>query len=104
MKMPAKTFASSWLVFWASVVVGIIPLPLAVAGLLMDPRSTVLVVLTFIPGFAVAAYCAEVIIGVLCLFPSQLRTLGKGILTGLLITTIGWHIAYIILPIFFLNG
>jgi hypothetical protein len=103
-KIPAKTFASSRLVFWAGVAVGIVPLPLAVTGLLLDPRSTVLVVLTFIPGFAVAVYCAEVIIAALCLFLSRLRTLGKGILIGLLISTIGWHIAYIFLPIFFLEG
>lgn len=104
MKIPAKGLASSWLVYWAGVAVGIVPLPLAVAGLLLDPRSTVLVVLSYIPGFAVVAYCAVAALAVLCLFFSQLRTLGKGILTGLLISTIGWHIAYIVLPIFFLAG
>ncbi|HLW02307.1 MAG TPA: hypothetical protein VKT82_26865 [Ktedonobacterales bacterium] len=104
MKNPSKALASSWLVYWAGVVVGIIPWPLAVVGLVRFPSSTVLVLLTYIPGFAVAAYVAELVIAVLCLFLSRLRPLGQGILTGLLISTIGWHLTYIFLPIFFISG
>jgi uncharacterized membrane protein YjdF len=77
MKIHSKARAFSWLVYWAGVIVGIIPLPLALVGLVRFPTSTVLVVLTFIPGFAVAVYGAEVAFAVLCLLFSRLRTLGK---------------------------
>jgi len=102
-KLHVKSSTSFRLVFWTGVVVGIIPLPLALYGLLrIPPASTVEMVITFIPGFAVAAYVAELALALLCLFFRPLRTLGKGILTGLLITTIGWHLAYIFLPVFFI--
>lgn len=102
-KLHVKSSTSFWLVFWAGVVVGIIPLPLALYGLLrVPPASTIEVVISFIPDFAVAAFVAALAIGLLCVFFRPLRTLGKGILTGLLISTIGWHLAYIFLPVFFL--
>ena len=104
MKIRLKGLAPFWLAFWAGVVVGIVPLPLAVVGLVRFPSSTVLVVLTYIPGFAVAVYVAELAIALLCLLPRRLRPVGQGILTGLLISTIGWHITYIFLPIFFISG
>jgi hypothetical protein len=103
MKMRVKSSTSFWLVFWAGVAVGIIPLPLALYGLLrIPPASTVEMVITFIPDFAVAAFVAALALGLLCVCFRPLRTLGKGILTGLLISTIGWHLAYIFLPVFFL--
>ena len=103
MKLHLKASTSFWLVFWTGVAAGIIPLPLALYGLLrVPPASMVEVVISFIPGFAVAVYVAELVLGLLCLFFSRLRTLGKGILTGLLISTIGWHLAYLFLPVFFI--
>lgn len=101
MRIHLKARTHSWLIFGAGVVVGIIPLPLAVYGLLRVPTSTVLVAISYIPGFAVVAYVAVLALGLLCLFFSRLRTLGKGILAGLLITTIGWHLTYLFLPLFF---
>lgn len=99
MRIRLKASTSSKLVFWAGVVVGIIPLPLAVYGLLQFASvNLVEVVLTRIPDFAVVTYVAILALGLLCLFFSLLRTLGKGILTGLLISTIGWHLAYIFVP------
>lgn len=103
MKLRLKVSTASRLGFWAGVAVGIVPLPLAVIGLVNSPSSAVLVVLTYIPGFAVAVYVAEAAIAGLCFFLARLRPLGKGILTGLLITTIGWHVTYLLLPLFLLS-
>lgn len=90
-----------WLSYRIGVAAGIIPLLLAVVGLILYPMmNTVNMGLSFIPVPAVTLYAAEGAVMGFCWLLNRLRPVGRGILTGLIISTAVWHMVYIWLPLF----